>query len=454
MVLLVLFGFVCEVWAVSEYQYQGVVPCGDVWDEEVQLLGLDASVYVEFKLELLMGEPLRSAHGIVAIDCGRGSTFSARYKGRTFSVPLNVVEEVLVTSCVVRAGAYSRWFGSDISIDFDLGAMGKIEWGPGRLIENWSQEQKEEAFSFNVSGSPNWGHLFYKSGRGVGLRDYSTKRSYLSETDAREFFSQGMQVVKLGSDAVIDFNLNSVKQWCQKQIRKEKVAKMAAENGSDKQDNPFEITKQAHQNSSVNSKADAVGYNGVTKSDNPFAITGKMNDGRFTSAYDPFAQFDVLNAEESEEQLNAIAKDIQSYIREACGVYYADAVYARHHAGGFHLTLDHIESAEERRFRTQQPAAYAQKKAREKAAAERRERKREQKEEKVRQRRRKEMADIKRRLPSMQQEWRAERDSIKPDCRQFIIQKYALEVPIEKIDMMMEKSFFSTKEFEGIYTVD
>ncbi len=239
---------VCDVQASSEYSYQGVVKSDGVKTDEVKISDLDVSVYVELKLELLLGEPVRSARGVLAINSDGNSDLLVKYKNQNFMVPRSEVEKISVTSCLVKAGAHSEWFNGDVGVDYDLGALSKVHWGNAEEVKNWTKAQKENAFSFNVSGSPAWDRLFYKKGLGY------LGTVYLNKADAKECFSLGLKFSSSKSKAVIDFNLNAVKEWCDKQISKNnaegaaKEKEMAAElddlfskagNDSEKLADPF-----------------------------------------------------------------------------------------------------------------------------------------------------------------------------------------------------------------------
>lgn len=275
---------VCDVQASSEYSYQGVVKSDGVKTDEVKISDLDVSVYVELKLELLLGEPVRSARGVLAINSDGNSDLLVKYKNQNFMVPRSEVEKISVTSCLVKAGAHSEWFNGDVGVDYDLGALSKVHWGKAEDVKNWTKAQKENACSFNVSGSPAWDRLFCKKGLGY------LGTVYLNEADAKECFSLGLQFSSSKSKAVIDFNLNAVKEWCDKQISKNKAEESAKEK------------EMAAELDDLFSKAG----NDSEKLADPFA----ENSSGSNDIADPFAESE--KSETSEQSLEDIFKSIKA----------------------------------------------------------------------------------------------------------------------------------------------
>ncbi len=345
-------------------------------DKDTQLHE-SSDVYVEWKIGVLMGEPVLNSKAIVSIPLNfRDSKQRVTYKGEEFEVPTEVVKKISVVSA--KASIYVPYY---IYMDFDLGAMGDIYWGEN--VSFLSKDKKERYFSFNVPGSPEWNNLFYK------LNQLSDTREYLSEEESKKIFITGIDEDEFGisSNADVKFNLNPIKMWIESKIKNKNKSKKVSS----------------------------------------------------TEKKDPFKKFEAMDI--SDELLARINNDIKSFIIERCGLYYTK-VKKEVVLTGLHLYLDEDysnESAKERKKREKREKEYKIKKAEE-------ERRRAERVSRS-------IIEAQKNLPMLQMQWKNKRKSIKSNCRSYIMKKYAFEVSTKKLEELLNNSFTSTEQFEGIYYV-
>lgn len=295
--------YVCGSLYAMTYHGTQVITNVKMENEDIHIRCIDrlGSVYMDWRLSTMMGEPVISSKGIVILP--EQSSYHTTFKGKAYMVPEDVIKKITAVSVMVKAHISHREF-----MDIDLGAMGDIYFGKGLLIPKLPREDKKKYFSFNVSGSPDWGDLFH-SDIGMGLTPGS-----LTKEQAKTRFMEGVEIIPLWSSAHVHFNLNPVINWIENRIK--------------------------------------------SKAKNSKKTAAKKED--------PFEKFTKMTSPELNSDLEPIGRDIRAFINDKCGKYYTSVEEGKQ---GFHLTAEYIgETSVEAKERERKAKAY-QKKRRERVRA-------------------------------------------------------------------------------------
>jgi hypothetical protein len=364
--MLVFIIFICGHLFAEEYSGSNNIKVIETQKEEIDI-NWSTFVHVKWQANTLLGEPVFNNEGFVVIDYS--NYYPVTYKGKTYDVPYEVIDETDVISVNVKWAVKPS-----IYLDMDLGATGDIYYGTPHSLSRLSKEEKQRYFSFNVPGSPEWGSSFYTKGS-------SNRKKYFKADESKKIFIEGLSMVEWDSVAEVEFDLSPVKNWIENSI-KNKEGKTA-----NKKAEKEELGK-------INNKIGG-------KTVNKHLSTQKKED--------PFKKFDNMNSFASDENLEKIDGEIGSFIIKRCGMYYTDVRQG--------LTLSRGNVSEEK------------------------------KKEAARKRRR----DKLNMLPGLQKKWKEKRESIKDECRTYIIKKYSFEVSTEKLEELLTDNFTSTEKFSGIY---
>jgi len=278
-----------------EYHGNHIITNIKIKNEDIDIFSINnsGSIYVDWRVGTLMGEPVVSSKGVVILP--EKAKYHTTYKNKSYEVPGKIIEKISVVSVKIKAHVSHSVF-----MDFDLGAMGDIYFGTPLLIPKLSKEDKNKYLSFNVSGSPAWEKIFYH-------KDLGLTSGYLPKEQAKTIFTEGIEIIPLGSVAEVTFNLIPVINW---------------------------IENKGKANQKKNKTI------GRAKKE------------------DPFTKFNKMDSSDAGRELETIDKDIRAYILEKCGKYYTTV---REGKSGFHLTAEYIETKEEAEKRRQRAKAYQKK---------------------------------------------------------------------------------------------
>jgi len=330
----------------KEYSGNNNIKVIEIQKEDIDI-NWSTFVHVKWQANTLLGEPVFNSEGFVVIDYS--NYYSVTYKGKTYNVPYEIIDEVDIISINVKWAVKPS-----IYLDIDLGAAGDLYYGTPYSLNLLSEEEKKRYFSFNVPGSPEWDNSFYTKGN-------SSPKKYFKTDESKKIFTEGISMIEWNSSAQVAFDLSPVKNWIEDKIKGSEGKKAGNK-------------KISHQKKE-----------------------------------DPFKKFDNMNSSAPDENLEKIDEHIRSFIIERCGRYYTDVRQG--------LTLSSGKISEEK------------------------------KNEIARNKRREQLN----KLPRLQSKWKEKRESIKEECRRYIIKKYSLEVSTEKLVELLDENFTSTEKFESVY---
>ncbi len=392
--------YVCGSLYAMTYHGSQIITNVKMENEDIHIRSIDrlGSVYMDWRLTTMIGEPVISSKGVVILP--EQSSYHATFKGKAYTVPGEVIKEITAVSVTIKAH-----ISQNELMDIDLGAMGDIYFGTGLLIPKLSQEDKKKYFSFNVSGSPEWEKLFHTTDMGLG------RTGYLTKEQAKTRFMEGVEIIPLWSFAQVQFNLNPVRNWIEKRIKAN--TKNSKKNTMGKEDPINEKKSQ--------------GYSGeITGNENN---TANKTMGHFKKE-DPFKKFEKMELPGSSRELEPIDRDIRAFIHNRCGKYYTRVEEGKQ---GFHLTAEYIgETREEAKKREKEAKAYHKKRK-----------------ERVRRAKQKAINE----LPRLQREWKEKRAAIKAECRDFIMKKYSLIWSVEALDELLNQNFTPIENFKAVYYI-
>ncbi len=169
------------------------------------------SVYGVWRVGTLMGEPVVNGQGIFVIPDQK--TYHARYKNKTYQVPVEIIKKISVVDVDVK-----MHLGENLFMDVNLGAMADIYFGSALSAKGLPEDEKDRYMSHNVPGSPEWDDFLYRDNQGFSVQ-------YLSEVQAKSRIKKGIRMVLLGSSARVKFNFNPVINWIEKRADKKQVVK-------------------------------------------------------------------------------------------------------------------------------------------------------------------------------------------------------------------------------------
>jgi|GEM_PF-5587952 len=169
------------------------------------------SVYMVWRVETLMGEPVVNGQGMIIIPDQK--TYHARYKNKTYQVPAEIIKKISVVDVDVK-----MHLGENLFITVNLGAMADIYFGGSLTAKELPEAEKTRYMSYNVPGSPEWDDFLYRDNQGFTVQ-------YLSEEQAKIRIKNGIRIVPLGSSARVKFNFNPVINWIENRADKKRAAK-------------------------------------------------------------------------------------------------------------------------------------------------------------------------------------------------------------------------------------